>query len=287
MKASEFQSSRKFAQTAFGRIAYVERGSGPVALFVHAFPLCGYQWRYALDELSSMRTCLAPDLMGVGYSEVPAAQDISYESQAEMLSAFLDAGSIKQVDLIGNDTGGGVSQMFLALYPERVRSLTLTNCEVHDIWPNAMLQQFYSALKAGVVSEMFKNIVRDPSLAAPLAAAYENPESLSKESLEVYFGPFVDSEERREQVKGFSEAERNRDQLVAAAKGLRASKVPAQVLWGEADTAFDTPASIEWLKRNLGGLRKVITIPKAKLFWPEEHPRLLTVLLKEFWSGLD
>jgi haloalkane dehalogenase len=285
MKASEFQSSRKFAQTAFGRIAYVERGSGPVALFAHAFPLCGYQWRYALDELASVRTCVAPDLMGVGSSEIPVSQDISYESQAKMLSAFLDARSIKQVDLIGNDTGGGVSQIFLSLYPERVRSLTLTNCEVHDLWPNAILQQFYGALKAGAVGEMLKNITRDPSLAAPLAAAYENPESLSTESLEVYFGPFADSEQRREQLKGFSEAERNRDQLVAAAEGLRASQIPAQVLWGEADTAFDTPASIEWLKRNLGGLRRVTTIPKAKLFWPEEHPRLLTVLLREFWSG--
>jgi|HubBroStandDraft_6_1064221.scaffolds.fasta_scaffold37555_2 haloalkane dehalogenase len=287
MKASEFQSSRNFVQTAFGRIAYVERGNGPVALFVHALPLCGYQWRYALDEVSSMRTCVAPDLMGLGYSEIPARQDISFESQAKMLAAFLDGRSIKQVDLIGNDTGGGVSQIFLSLYPERVRSLTLTNCEVHDLWPNVMLQQFYGALKAGLVGELLKNITRDPSLAAQLAAAYENPESLSKESLEVYFDPFVDSEQRREQLKGFSEAERNRDQLVAAAKGLRTSQIPAQVLWGDADTAFDTPASIEWLKSNLGGLRKVITIPKAKLFWPEEHPRLLTVLLKEFWSGLD
>jgi pimeloyl-ACP methyl ester carboxylesterase len=287
MKASEFQSSRNFVQTAFGRIAYVERGNGPVALFVHALPLCGYQWRYALDEVSSMRTCVAPDLMGLGYSEIPARQDISFESQAKMLAAFLDGRSIKQVDLIGNDTGGGVSQIFLSLYPERVRSLTLTNCEVHDLWPNVMLQQFYGALKAGLVGELLKNVTRDPSLAAQLAAAYENPESLSKESLEVYFDPFVDSEQRREQLKGFSEAERNRDQLVAAAKGLRTSQIPAQVLWGDADTAFDTPASIEWLKSNLGGLRKVITIPKAKLFWPEEHPRLLTVLLKEFWSGLD
>ena len=287
MKVSEFQSSRNFVQTAFGRIAYVERGNGPVALFVHALPLCGYQWRYALDEVSSMRTFVAPDLMGLGYSEIPARQDISFESQAKMLAAFLDGRSIKQVDLIGNDTGGGVSQIFLSLYPERVRSLTLTNCEVHDLWPNVMLQQFYDALKAGLVGELLKNITRDPSLAAQLAAAYENPESLSKESLEVYFDPFVDSEQRREQLKGFSEAERIREQLVAAAKGLRTSQIPAQVLWGDADTAFDTPASIEWLKSNLGGLRKVITIPKAKLFWPEEHPRLLTVLLKEFWSGLD
>ena len=128
--------------------------------------------------------------------------------------------------------------------------------------------------------------MHDPSAAAPLAAAYEYPESLNPESLEVYFRPFADSEARLELVKGFADFERNRDQLVAAADGLRASRVPAQVLWGEGDTAFDAPASIEWLKSNLGGLRKVITIPKAKVFWPEEHPRLLTVLLKEFWSGL-
>ena len=44
MKASEFHTSRKFAETPFGRIAYVERGSGPVALFIHGLPLNGFQW---------------------------------------------------------------------------------------------------------------------------------------------------------------------------------------------------------------------------------------------------
>jgi haloalkane dehalogenase len=285
MKASEFHSSRKFAQTPLGSIAYVERGSGPVALFVHGFPLCGFQWRHALDELAPLRTCVAPDLMGVGYSDVPLAQDISFESQARMLAAFLDARGIKQVNLVGNDTGGGVSQIFLSLYPERVRSLILTNCEVHDLWPNAMLQQFYGALKAGMVGEMLKAAAHDPSIAqTQLASAFEYPENLTGEVLSVYFAPFADSETRREQVKGFAEFDRNRDQLIAAAPGLRASKVPAQVLWGEGDTAFDAPASIEWFKANLGGLKKVTLVPKAKVFWPEEHPRLLTVLLKEFWS---
>jgi haloalkane dehalogenase len=287
MNASEFQSMRKFADTPFGRIAYVEGGSGPVALFVHGFPLCGYQWRHALAELSPVHTCVAPDMMGVGYSEIPASQDITFASQADMLAAFLDARSIKQVDLVANDTGAGVSQVFLSLHPHRVRSVTLTNCEVHDLWPNAMLEQFFIALESGVVGELLGNIVGDPAAAAPLATAYEYPETLNKESLEMYFTPFAESEARREQVKGFSQFARNREQLVAAAKGLRASKVPAQVLWGEGDTAFDARASIEWLRGNLGGLRKVTTIPNAKVFWPEEHPRLLTVLLKEFWSGVN
>jgi haloalkane dehalogenase len=287
MNAPKFQSARKFADTPFGRIAYVEHGSGPVALFVHGFPLCGYQWRHALDELSPVRTCIAPDMMGLGYSEIPSSQDISFESQAKMLAAFLHARSIKQADVVANDTGAGVSQVFLSSYPDHVRSVTFTNCEVSDLWPNAMLEQFFIALKTGMTGELFRNIVRDPSAAAPLAAAYEFPQSVSKESLEVYFRPFAESEARREQLKGFSDFERNRDQLVAAAAGLRGSRVPAQVLWGEGDTMFDAHASIEWFKANLGGLRKVTTIPKAKVFWPEEHPRLLTVMLTEFWCGVN
>src|SRR5262249_27467550 len=169
MNAPEFQSLRKFADTRSGRVAYVERGSGPVALFVHGFPLCGYQWRHALAEVSSLRTCIAPDMMGLGYTETPSSQDLSFESQANMLAEFLDARLISQVDLVGNDTGAGVSQVFLALHPNRVRSLTLTNCEVHDLWPNAMLRQFFEGLKTGVIGELFQSMAQDPSAAAPLA----------------------------------------------------------------------------------------------------------------------
>jgi haloalkane dehalogenase len=286
MNASEFHSTRQFTATPFGRIAHVERGAGPAALFVHGLPLCGFQWRETLDDLAPARRCIAPDLMGLGYSEVKPGQDISFESQAKMLAAFLDARDIAQVDLVGNDTGGGVSQIFAALNPDRVRTLTLTNCEVHDLWPNAMLQQFYGALKSGIVGESFKKMATDQAVARTmLGAVYENTAVLTPETLDCYFRPFAESSERRELVRGFSEALKNRDQLMAMAPQLKNLKVPTQVIWGEADTAFDTPASLEWLRTNLGNLRRITTVPRAKLFWPEEHPRLLSVLLKEFWAA--
>jgi haloalkane dehalogenase len=286
MKASEFHSSRKFTVTPCGRIAHVERGAGPAALFVHALPLCGFQYRDVLDDLASTHRCLAPDLMGLGYGEIKPGQDISFESQAKMLAAFLDANDIGQVDLVGNDTGGGVSQIFAALNPDRVRTFTLTNCEVHNLWPNAMLEQFYSALKAGLVAESFQAMVTDPALArTQLAAVYEDPSNLTDEAVGVYFQPFAESAERRELVRGFAEALRNRDQLMAVAPRLKALKSPSQVIWGEADTAFDTPGSLAWLRANLGGVRRVITVPRGKLFWPEEHPRLLGTLLNDFWKS--
>jgi pimeloyl-ACP methyl ester carboxylesterase len=53
---------------------------------------------------------------------VAPGQDVSFREQARMISAFLDALEIDQVDLVGNDTGGGISQIFAATYPQKARS---------------------------------------------------------------------------------------------------------------------------------------------------------------------
>ena len=45
-----FHAERRYASTGYGRIAYVERGGGKAALFLHGFPLNGFQWRGALER---------------------------------------------------------------------------------------------------------------------------------------------------------------------------------------------------------------------------------------------
>src|SRR5215472_18897942 len=60
MDAADFHAARRFAATPFGKIAYVERGKGDVVLFLHGFPLNGFQWRGALDRLARYCRCIAP-----------------------------------------------------------------------------------------------------------------------------------------------------------------------------------------------------------------------------------
>jgi pimeloyl-ACP methyl ester carboxylesterase len=286
MNAAQFHSSRKFAKTKFGRIAYVERGEGPrAALLVHGLPLNGFQWREVLEDLASTRRCIAPDLMGLGYGEIESGTDLSFGGQAKMLTAFLDALGIDSVDLCGNDTGGGVSQVFAATAANRVRTLTLTNCEVADLWPNEMLTGFYAGVKSGEVVQGLKMMLADASIArAQFGSVYESAEMLTPELLEVYLAPVVASDKSIDGFKGLAEWERSRQELVAQAPALRASKIPTQVIWGEADTAFDKAASLAWFKKNLGGLKRTVLVPRAKLFFPEEHPRVISTLLKEFWE---
>ena len=132
MDAKAFNASRKFANLSISRVAYVERGRGLAALFVHGYPLNGFQWRGALDRLQSHRRCIAPDVMSLGYTQTPEGQPITPETQAQMLAMLLDSLHIDAVDLVANDSGGLVSQVFLAKYPHRVRTLLLTNCDVDE-----------------------------------------------------------------------------------------------------------------------------------------------------------
>jgi pimeloyl-ACP methyl ester carboxylesterase len=76
--------------------------------------------RNVVDQQARKLTQPAPD------------QDVSVTANAKMLKEVLDALKIDQVDLVGNDSGGGIAQIFAALNPERVRTLTLTNCDTHD-----------------------------------------------------------------------------------------------------------------------------------------------------------
>src|SRR6267142_5784674 len=129
-------------ETPSGRIGHVEAGSGPVALFVHGVVLNKHLWRHQLAGLSDIRRCIALDLLAHGDTEIAPDQDVSVTANAAMLREFLDALKIDKVDLIGNDSGGGISQIFAALYPERVRSLTLTDCDTHDNWPPEAFKPF-------------------------------------------------------------------------------------------------------------------------------------------------
>jgi haloalkane dehalogenase len=130
MSVSEFRRLRQFRDSPFGRLAYIDRGRGPAAIFLHGLPLNGFFWREAVSGLQASRRCLAPDLMGLGYTDVSATQELSPAAQAEMIEWLLDALSIDAVDVVANDSGGAIAQLLVARHPAGVRSLLLTNCDV-------------------------------------------------------------------------------------------------------------------------------------------------------------
>jgi hypothetical protein len=107
----EFHAKRGFLRMRGRQIAYADRGTGPGAFFLHGWPLNGYHWRGSMARLSNIRRCIAVDFMGLGYTEVPADEDLSPQSQAEMIVAVMDALKTDCTDLISNDSGTAIAQL--------------------------------------------------------------------------------------------------------------------------------------------------------------------------------
>jgi len=232
MDATEYHERRRFANTPFGEIAYVERGSGPVALFLHGYPLNGYQWREIIERLSDVRRCIAVDLMSAGYTRTALDQDVSYPAQARMIAAFLDALNIEQVDLVGNDSGSAVSQIFAARHARRLRSLALTNSVVHDQWPPPALVWLVDAARVGIYKTRLKRLLGDlEQFRANLRHVFEHPERLTDETLRTYYEPFVASEVSGQNLERFiiSIEARHTVEIETLLKELC---VPTLILWG-------------------------------------------------------
>jgi haloalkane dehalogenase len=117
--------------------------------------------------LSAQRRCIAPDFMGLGYTETPEGQDLSPQAQTDMLVALLDTLSIDVVDLIAHDSGGTIAQLLAVQHPNRVRTMLLANCDVHENSPPALLRPFIELAQAGVAADQWlqladKNLARSP-----------------------------------------------------------------------------------------------------------------------------
>jgi pimeloyl-ACP methyl ester carboxylesterase len=139
------------ADTPAGRIAYRETGNpgAPAALYVHGVIVNGHLWRHQLTAFQDTRHNIAVDLLGHGYSRARPGQGVTFEDQAEAIAGFLDVLGIGTVDLVANDSGTGIAQIFAVRHPGRLRSLVLTNGDVHDNWPPADFAGFTDRVKAG------------------------------------------------------------------------------------------------------------------------------------------
>lgn len=287
INTAEFHSTRKFIRTDQGCIAYVERGAGPAAIFLHGFPLNGFQWRGVLPRLSGMRRCIAPDFLGLGYTEVADGQSVAPQAQVRMLVQLLDKLSISAVDIVANDSGGAIAQLFVSHYPERVRSLLLTNCDTEqDSPPPAVLPVIELARAGKYADEWLVPWLNDKVLARSEKGlggfCYAHPANPTDEAIETYLRPLVSSPQRKALTNAYAVALAP-NPLAGIESALRRCHVATRIVWGTADKIF-SQASPNYLARTVGNSLGVRRVAGAKLFFPEEMPELIAEEARWLWS---
>jgi 2-hydroxymuconate-semialdehyde hydrolase len=116
---------RRRVRISPGEILYVDEGSGPPVVLLHGFPTSAHLWSDLAPLLAPHFHVIAPDLVGYGDSEKPAAAPLDMEAQAKYVREFLEQIGVTEYAAVGHDLGGGVAQL-LAL-EGTVRSLVLVD----------------------------------------------------------------------------------------------------------------------------------------------------------------
>jgi pimeloyl-ACP methyl ester carboxylesterase len=136
MAISDSLGERRTVRVPAGTLEYRERGSGPALVFVHGAAVNGDLWRKVVPELASTHRCIALDVpLGGHRIALDGEPDLSLFGVARIVADFLEALDLSEVTIVGNDTGGGVSQALVVSHPERVGRLVLTSCDAFENFP--------------------------------------------------------------------------------------------------------------------------------------------------------
>jgi pimeloyl-ACP methyl ester carboxylesterase len=104
---------RRFDYLGFD-VFYVSEGAGPYLLLVHGYPFSSFDWARIWQALTERFTVIAPDMLGMGFSEKPVRYEYSVHDHADMHEALLEHLDVSECHVLAHDIGDSVAQEMLA-----------------------------------------------------------------------------------------------------------------------------------------------------------------------------
>lgn len=113
------------------RLHYVDEGppDAPPVLMLHGEPTWSYLYRHMIPPVADAGLrALAPDLIGFGKSDKPAArEDYSYAGQVGWIRHWIESLDLRDITLVCQDWGSLIGLRLAAESPERFARILLSN----------------------------------------------------------------------------------------------------------------------------------------------------------------
>lgn len=285
-KEAGVAGSRRSAETREveleqGVVRYQEVGEGPVLVFVHGLLVNGALWRKVVPLLGQHYRCIVPDLP-LGSHRIPLNPDVNSGPgvAAQIIADLLEALDLRDVTLVGNDTGGAICQIVAASHPGRLSRLVLTNCDAYEAFFPLLLKPLHYGAK--FLGQRFTDV-----LAWALRARFAQrvllwtvaESKMDPATLDAYLGPLIQSPEVRRDLTKFLSRVSNRYTLDAA-RTFRNFDSPVLIAWGENDMFFSSKLARR-LEKDFPSANLEF-IPNSRAFVPEDQPERLVGLIQNF-----
>jgi pimeloyl-ACP methyl ester carboxylesterase len=279
--------STEYVDLSTGRIRYRDSGEGPPIVFVHGLLVDGRLWRKVTPSLEKDYRCIVPDLpLGAHTIPMEPNSDVTPPGLARMVIELMEKLDLRDVTLVGNDTGGALTQIAMTESPERIARVVLTPCDAFD----------------NFLPPMFKGL-QILARVQPLLTAFVQPLRLRPlRRLPIAFGwltkrPNTDPEVEDAWVRAFFTRRGTRTDVARilraidarytneAAERLKEFDKPVLIAWATEDKVF--PLEHAHKLAELLPDARVEEIADSYSFVPEDQPERLAELIRDFVPAGD
>lgn len=234
---------------------YVDEGSGPPVVMVHGNPTWSFYWRRMILDLRADFRAIAPDHIGMGWSDKPAHERYPFtlDRRISDLGRFIDELALEEpVALVVHDWGGAIGLGWAVQHPDQVSRIIVTNTAAFHLPGGRTLPKALALARSrpiGTAAVLGANaFVRgalrwgvekplDDSVAAGYLAPYDSPRNRQAVLRFVQDIPIKPSHPTYRTISDID------DQL-----GGLADK-PMLICWGAKDFVFDDHFLTGWQER--------------------------------------
>ncbi|RSK29339.1 haloalkane dehalogenase [Bacillus sp. HMF5848] len=177
-------------------MAYVDVGEGDPVVFLHGNPTSSYLWRNVIPHVVNTGRCLAPDLIGMGFSSVTPNGSYRFVDHYCYLEAWFNALELERVTLVIHDWGSALGFHWANLHREKVKAIAYMEAFVKTVtweeWPEGARNIFQAMQSpAGEKIILEKNLFIERILPSSVIR------HLTEEEMNAYRRPFLIAGERR------------------------------------------------------------------------------------------
>ena len=267
------------------RVAGPEGASRPV-VFVHGFLVNGELWTGVAEALAARGVrSYAPDLpLGSHTTALKPGADQTPRGVARMIISFLEALALEDVTLVGNDSGGALSQFLIDTDPTRIGRLVLTNCDAFDKFPPPPFDLMFKAGRSAASLKALLTPMRaTPLRHSPLGYGTLVNQPLDPELSRRWIEPcLADAGVRRDTAAFLKGVDKH--ELLDVSTRLHEFDKPVLLLWGDADRFFKLDFARR-LDQTFPDAR-LVEVAGGRTFHPLDDPqRTAEEIASAFYTG--